>query len=49
MRSLSDEGPDHPQWVAALCPNCHRRAHHSLDADEFNGELIVRIQELETP
>lgn len=47
LRSLSDEGPDHPQWVAALCPNCHRRAHNSIDSDEFNGELIVRIRGIE--
>lgn len=36
IRRLSDGGPDDPRWVAGLCPNCHRRAHHSL---EFNNEL----------
>ncbi|WP_421188799.1 HNH endonuclease [Aeromonas enteropelogenes] len=30
---LSDGGPDHPANVIALCPNCHRRAHHALDSD----------------
>src|ERR1700746_1774493 len=24
-RRLSDGGPDHPRWVVAVCPNCHRR------------------------
>lgn len=24
---IADQGPDHPEWVAALCPNCHRRVH----------------------
>lgn len=27
IHKLSDGGPDHPAFVAALCPNCHRRAH----------------------
>lgn len=26
VRRVSDGGPDHPKWVIALCPNCHRRA-----------------------
>jgi 5-methylcytosine-specific restriction protein A len=47
LRSLSDDGPDHPIWVAATCPNCHRRAHNSMDSDEFNQDLILRVQELE--
>ena len=25
IRRLSDGGPDHPAFVIALCPNCHRR------------------------
>src|ERR1700730_497410 len=29
LRILSDGGPDHPRWVIAICPNCHRRAHHA--------------------
>ncbi len=47
IRRLSDGGPDHPEWVAAICPNCHRRAHYSKDAEEFNRELARRIQEKE--
>src|SRR5262249_16022686 len=32
-RSLAaDDGPDYPATVIALCPTCHRRAHHSEDA-----------------
>lgn len=46
-RRLSDGGPDDPQWVIALCPNCHRRAHHSHDATLFNDELIARLSALE--
>jgi len=39
IRRLSDGGPDHPRWVIALCPNCHRRAHYGEDRDVFNDEL----------
>jgi 5-methylcytosine-specific restriction protein A len=39
IRRLSDGGPDHPRWVVAVCPNCHRRAHHAGDATEYNGLL----------
>lgn len=39
IRRLTDGGPDDPRWVAGVCPNCHRRAHYSRDATEFNKEL----------
>jgi 5-methylcytosine-specific restriction protein A len=38
---LADGGPDHPANVVALCPNCHRRSHFSLDAEQFNEGLIA--------
>lgn len=41
---LSDGGPDHPKWVIALCPNCHRRAHYSKDKAKFNKELIHALK-----
>ncbi|MCY4088157.1 MAG: HNH endonuclease signature motif containing protein [Actinomycetia bacterium] len=40
LRRLSDGGPDDPDWVVAVCPNCHRRAHHGFDAKRFNEQLI---------
>jgi 5-methylcytosine-specific restriction protein A len=40
---LADGGPDHPEWVIALCPNCHRRAHYATDARVFNTELRERV------
>jgi 5-methylcytosine-specific restriction protein A len=43
LRRLSDGGPDHPARVAALCPNCHRRCHHSVDAAAFNSEVGRRV------
>ena len=42
IRRLSDGGPDHPAWVAGVCPNCHRRAHFANDREEFN----LRLQEI---
>jgi 5-methylcytosine-specific restriction endonuclease McrA len=44
---LADGGPDHPARVIALCPNCHRRAHPSIDAKVFNKSLIRRLRILE--
>jgi 5-methylcytosine-specific restriction protein A len=47
IRRLTDGGPDHPSWVAGLCPNCHRRAHYAADAAEFNLKLEQIVSELE--
>ncbi|MBU1746991.1 MAG: HNH endonuclease [Chloroflexi bacterium] len=47
LRRLSDGGPDHPNWIAALCPNCHSRAHHSADRIAFNEQLIRIVREKE--
>ncbi|WP_083465500.1 HNH endonuclease [Thalassobacillus sp. C254] len=46
IKRLSDGGPD-PEFVAAICPNCHRRAHYSHDAEEFNHNLENNIKEKE--
>jgi 5-methylcytosine-specific restriction protein A len=45
IRRATDGGPDHPRWVIALCPNCHRRAHHSHDAGSFNLHCAQRVGE----
>ncbi|HEA50775.1 hypothetical protein LCGC14_0601300 [marine sediment metagenome] len=37
---VADGGPDHPENVVAICPNCHRRAHYAQDAISFNKELM---------
>ena len=47
IQRLTDGGPDHPRWVAGVCPNCHRRAHYSYDAQEYNARLEQVIGELE--
>lgn len=47
IRRLSDGGPDDPAWVAALCPNCHSRAHHASDAKQFNQQLELMAHQKE--
>ena len=49
VERLADDGPDHPSKVIGLCPNCHRRAHHSSDKDVFNRSLLKRLRSLEPP
>lgn len=39
VRRLTDGGPDDPAWVIALCPNCHRHAHHGIDREAFTAAL----------
>lgn len=41
---LADEGPDHPEWVGAICPNCHRRIHSGEDGDTWNTRLQDRLR-----
>lgn len=36
---VSDEGPDKPSTVIALCPTCHRRVHYGRDGKVFNAYL----------
>ncbi|WP_044617213.1 HNH endonuclease [Gynuella sunshinyii] len=47
VHRLADGGPDDPKNVVALCPNCHRRAHFSQDAEEYNNLLKVLANEAE--
>lgn len=42
---LCDGGPDHPEHVIALCPNCHRRAHYAKDFASFNESLRAKVQQ----
>ncbi|HEX8612055.1 MAG TPA: HNH endonuclease [Telluria sp.] len=43
---LASHGSDKPSNTAALCPNCHRRCHLSLDRDEFRLALYEKIKRL---
>jgi len=44
---LADEGPDHPAWVGAICPNCHRRIHSGEDGDAWNSKLKDQLRAIE--
>ncbi|HAS8628763.1 TPA: hypothetical protein I7793_06235 [Vibrio vulnificus] len=45
---LIDNGPDTPENCAALCPNCHRKLHHSPERDTLTGELREKVLEKES-
>lgn len=44
LHKLSDGGPDHPERVAGICPNCHRQVHYAQDAEMNNNRLFQLIQ-----
>lgn len=44
---LADEGPDRPDAVIAICPNCHRRAHYGEDSQIFNQDLVLIVENIE--
>jgi 5-methylcytosine-specific restriction protein A len=41
---LSDGGLDHPRFLIALCPTCHRRVHHGHDGKVVNQKLKDWLQ-----
>lgn len=43
---LSSHGSDRTSNAVALCPNCHRRCHYSIDRDEFKLMLYQRVPRL---
>lgn len=43
---LAHRGSDTITNAVALCPNCHRRCHYSLDRDEFKLDLYHRVPRL---
>ncbi len=43
VRRMTDGGAGDPRAVIALCPNCHRRAHRSIDRIAFNDGLKQRL------
>ncbi len=47
LTQMADGGPDHPENVIALCPNCHRKSHYSIDAAKYNKELKAIVRSLE--
>ncbi len=45
IKALGDSGDDSLENVAALCPNCHRRAHFAHNLDEIKDSLAGYIQQ----
>ena len=39
IKALAEGGTDHPENVAAICPNCHRRIDHGIDGNKVNDNL----------
>jgi len=44
---LADGGPDKPENVAAICPNCHSEAHYGVNRNQISTNLINIIQKKE--
>jgi 5-methylcytosine-specific restriction protein A len=44
---VSDGGLDHPRFVGAICPTCHREIHHGLDGKRRNAELTEYLAAIE--
>lgn len=47
LTRLADGGADCPENVIALCPTCHRKAHYSVEAADFNAKLIEKALKIE--
>ena len=47
-RRVSDGGPDHPRWVAGICPNCHREIHSGQNGEKLNLALIEQLGVIES-
>jgi 5-methylcytosine-specific restriction endonuclease McrA len=43
IRPLAEGGPDTVDNAVALCPNCHRRLHHSKDRLAFRAAILARL------
>jgi 5-methylcytosine-specific restriction protein A len=46
-KRVSDDGPDDPRFVGAVCPTCHRKIHHGKNGDELNDALQKYIDDQE--
>jgi 5-methylcytosine-specific restriction enzyme A len=44
IRRLTDQGPDDPRHMAALCPNCHREVHYGENGKTLNQRLQREIK-----
>ncbi|RMV72718.1 HNH endonuclease [Pseudomonas caricapapayae] len=49
INRLSDGGLDHPQFIAALCPACHKEIHYGKMGEQKNEILRQIISSKESP
>ena len=49
INRISDGGLDHPKYVGAICPTCHRLIHFGENGQHRNDELRARIAAKEAP
>jgi 5-methylcytosine-specific restriction protein A len=47
IRRVSDGGPDHPRWVGAICPACHREIHFGQNGQVKNDSLMRYLASIE--
>jgi hypothetical protein len=47
ITELANEGADHINQVLAICPNCHRRAHHAIDRAKVRSQMKRRVAIIE--
>jgi hypothetical protein len=47
IKRVADGGPDHPRFVGAVCPTCHRIIHHGEGGVKLNAELEQYVLDLE--
>ncbi|MCP9759296.1 HNH endonuclease [Aquitalea sp. S1-19] len=47
INRLSDGGLDHPQFVGAICPSCHREIHFGVSGQALNELLRAKVHERE--
>lgn len=46
VKELADGGSDRVSNAVAICPNCHRRCHHSADRGIFVASIYERVKRL---
>jgi 5-methylcytosine-specific restriction protein A len=48
INRLSDGGLDHPRYIGAVCPACHREIHYGLNGGAKNEKLRDYVKEIES-
>jgi 5-methylcytosine-specific restriction protein A len=48
VNRLSDGGLDHPRYVGAVCPSCHREIHSGVHGALLNEKLKQRLEVIES-